>query len=98
MKRALDCDISRPSPYPGIFAFELAFDGTLRCIPMSVRMNLDKTGIKLSLKQWNKLPPTERRQLVERPSDDPSEIESYKQFLISLIQTYAKTPVWSWRR
>lgn len=42
MKRALDRDVSEPSSYPGIFAFELDFGGTLRCIPMSVRMKLDQ--------------------------------------------------------
>lgn len=66
MKRALDRDVTKPPPYPGIFAFELDFGGTLRCIPMSVRLKLDQAGIKLSLKQWNKLPPEERRWLVAR--------------------------------
>jgi len=56
LKRALDRDVSTPSPYPGVFAFKLDFGGTLRCIPMSVRLKLDQTGIRLSLKQWNKLP------------------------------------------
>ena len=26
------------SPYPGVFRFEVDFGGTLRCIPMSVRL------------------------------------------------------------
>jgi hypothetical protein len=93
MKRALDRDVSEPSPYPGIFAFELDFGGTLRCIPMSVRMKLDQTGIKLSLKQWNKLPAEERRQLVENPCDEPAQIESYKRYLITLIEEFTKTSV-----
>src|SRR5258708_2856983 len=93
MKRSRPDELQTPAPYPGVFAFEIDFGGTLRCIPMSVRMKLDQSGIKLSLKQWNRLPPAERRRLVERPCDDPSETESYKQFLISLIQKYAKTPV-----
>ncbi len=93
MKRALDRDVNTPSPYPGIFAFELDFGGTLRCIPMSVRMKLDQTGIKLSLKQWSKLPAEGRRQLVERPCDDPALIESYKQYLISLIEGVTQTSV-----
>jgi hypothetical protein len=93
MKRALDRDVSTPSPFPGVFAFELDFGGTLRCIPMSVRLKLDQTGIKLSLKQWNKLPAEERRQLVEKPCDELPHIESYKQYLISLIQKFTKTSV-----
>jgi hypothetical protein len=93
MKRAVDRNVEAPSPYPGVFAFEVDFGGTLRCIPMSVRMKLDQTGIKLSLKQWNRLPPDERRQLTERPCDDPAQTESYKQSLISLIERFTRTAV-----
>jgi hypothetical protein len=93
MRRALDRDVKTPSPYPGVFAFEVDFGGTLRCIPMSVRMRLDQTGIKLSLKQWNQLPPDARRQLTERPCDDPAQTESYKQYLVSLIKRFSTTPV-----
>lgn len=91
MKRALDRDQSTPSPCPGIFAFELDFGGTLRCIPMSVRLKLDQTGVKLSLKQWNRLPEDARRQLVERPCDEPVQIESYQRYLISLIERFTMT-------
>jgi hypothetical protein len=93
MKRAVDRDVSKPSPYPGVFAFELDFGGTLRCIPMSVRLKLDQAGIKLSLKQWNKMPEEQRRQLVERTCDNWPQIESYKQYLISVIQEFTKTAV-----
>ncbi|MGC1523752.1 MAG: nitrate reductase associated protein [Steroidobacteraceae bacterium] len=93
MKRAIDRDVSKPSPYPGVFVFELDFGGTLRCIPMSVRLKLDQAGIKLSLKQWNKLPPEERRQLVEQPCDELPQIESYKQNLMSLIEKFTMTSV-----
>ena len=93
MKRALDRDVKTPSPYPGVFSFELDFGGTLRCIPMSVRMKLDQTGIKLSLKQWNKLPPDARRQLTERACDDPIQTQAYKQYLVSQIERFTTTPV-----
>jgi hypothetical protein len=93
MKRALDRDVKTPSPYPGVFAFELDFGGTLRCIPMSVRMRLDQTGIKLALKQWNRLPAEARRLLVERSCNEAGEIESYKQYLISLIEKFTTTSV-----
>jgi hypothetical protein len=93
MKRALDRDVNTPSHYPGIFAFELDFGGTLRCIPMSVRMKLDQTGIKLSLKQWNKLPAEGRRLLVEESCNQPGNIESFKQDLISLIEKSTMTSV-----
>jgi hypothetical protein len=92
MKRAIDRDVSTPSPYPGVFAFEVDFGGTLRCIPMSVRLKLDQTGIKLALKQWNKLPAEERRQLVEKSCDEKPQIESYKKYVISLIEKFSATP------
>ena len=60
---------------------------------MSVRLKLDQTGVKLSLKQWNKLPEEERRQLVERPCEATLQIESYKRYLISIIQQFTTTPI-----
>ena len=53
-------------------------------------MKLDQTGIKLSLKQWNKLPAEGRRQLVERPCDESDQIE-YQRYLISLIEEFTKS-------
>ena len=81
------------SPYPGVFRFEVDFGGTLRCIPMSVRMKLDQTGIKLSLKQWNRIPPAARRELVGRPCATAAETEAYKQQLVSLIEAHTRTAV-----
>jgi hypothetical protein len=81
------------SPYPGIFRFEVDFGGTLRCIPMSVRMKLDQTGIRLSLKQWNRIPADERRQLTERPCNTPAETVAYRQHLVSLIAAHTRTAV-----
>jgi hypothetical protein len=91
MKKALDRDVTTPSPYPGVFAFELDFGGTLRCIPMSVRMKLDQAGIKLSLKQWNKLPEDARRQLVAKPCVENEQIELYRHYLLSLVETFTES-------
>jgi hypothetical protein len=81
------------SPYPGVFRFEVDFGGTLRCIPMSVRMKLDQAGIKLSLRQWNRISPAERRELVERPCTTCPETEAYRQYLVSLLETHTDTAV-----
>ena len=56
-------------------------------------MKLDQVGIKLSLKQWNKLSVEGRRQLVERPCDESAQMESYKQYLTALIEKFTKTAV-----
>jgi hypothetical protein len=45
------------------------------------------------LKQWNKLSVEGRRQLVERPCDEPAEVESYKQYLIALVEEFTKSSV-----
>jgi hypothetical protein len=81
------------SPYPGVFRFEVDFGGTLRCIPMSVRLKLDQSGVKLSLKQWNRIPSPERRALVERPCNTAAEIEAYKQYLVTQIEAHTRTSI-----
>ena len=90
-------DTPDESADPGVFQFELDFGGTLRCIPMSVRMKLDQCGIKLSLKQWNRIPPSGRRELIERPCDTPAETRAYQQYLISQIRP-TRGRRWTMRR
>lgn len=70
---------------PGVFAFEADFAGTLVCIPMSVRLKLDGAGIKLTLKQWNRIPDPERRELIARPAGDTREVAAYRDYLAELI-------------
>ena len=93
MSGSLLDDSGAPSSYPGVFAFEFDFGGTLRCIPMSVRLKLDQVGIKLSLKQWNKMPSEERRYLVEAPCDDPADMDTYRRRLRALIEKFTASPV-----
>jgi hypothetical protein len=78
---------------PGIFAFETDFAGTLHCIPMSVRMKLDEVGIKLSLKQWNRLPGPQRQALIERPCEGSAQSAAYREFLIGAIEAHTQSPV-----
>ena len=79
------------SPYPGIFRFEVDFGGTLGCIPLSVRMKLDQSGIKLSLKQWNRMPSSSRRELVERLCNTAAETEAYRKYLVAQIEAHTPT-------
>ena len=51
------------------FDFESDIYETLSCVPMAVRHKLDCAGVKITLKQWEALPPAERRILCELPSD-----------------------------
>jgi hypothetical protein len=83
-----------PSPgIPGIFAFELDFAGTLHCIPMSVRLKLDQVGIKLSLKQWNRLPEAERQALIDRPCADSLQTVAYRECLRAAIEAHTRSAI-----
>jgi hypothetical protein len=76
-----------------IFAFELDFAGSLHCIPMCVRLKLDECGIKLSLRQWNRIPEDERRRLVTQACDTPENVAQYRNFLSGVIETHTAGPV-----
>src|SRR6185295_3033206 len=62
------------SPY---FGFEADFAGSLRCIPMAVRLRLDIAGVKLKLSEWSKLPQAARVRLAVLPCANPAEIENF---------------------
>ena len=70
-----------------IFAFESDFAGSLHCIPMAVRLKLDNCGVKVSLKQWNRLTREQRDQLLAQPCDTPQNNRSYRDYLVGIIET-----------
>lgn len=88
-----------------IFEFETDFAGTLRCIPMAVRLKLDSCGVKLSLKQWSRFSREERAQLLERDCASAAERSAYRAYVTELVETRAKqtaeylladaAPVWN---
>jgi hypothetical protein len=93
MKHSADAVPATKPQFPGIFAFETDFAGTLHCIPMSVRMKLDQVGIKLSLKQWNRLPGAERQALIDRPCVDAAQTAAYRGSLSRAITAYTRSEV-----
>jgi hypothetical protein len=68
------------------FAFESDMERSLRCIPMAVRLKLDKCGVKLSLAQWNELPESDRRALLQLPCESSAETVDYRQALCRVIK------------
>ncbi|RYG23602.1 MAG: hypothetical protein EON93_23835 [Burkholderiales bacterium] len=68
-----------------IFGFELDFAGKLQCMPMIARLKLDRCGVKLSLKQWNRMTLVERQALVQMPCDTVEEIDAYADRVSRLI-------------
>lgn len=77
---------------PSIFAFEKDFAQSLRCIPMSVRLKLDVVGIKLSLKQWNRLVTADRARLLHLPCTAASERDAFREALVQMVQTRTGAP------
>lgn len=69
-----------------LFAFESDFVASLRCIPMAVRFKLDRTGIKLTLRQWSRFTPADRLELLALPCDAPEAQAIYHQRLEALVR------------
>jgi hypothetical protein len=69
-----------------IFNFERDFAGSLHCIPMSVRLKLDRCGVKLSLKQWNRLAIDDRQRLLGLPCGSAQTSVSYRQLLTNMVE------------
>jgi len=71
------------------FAFEEDFVTTsMRCIPMIVRFKMDKAGIKLKLKEWNKFSEKERVALSKMPCGRRAEVKEYFEYLAGLIKNH----------
>jgi hypothetical protein len=68
-----------------LFAFEDDFVATLRCIPMAVRFKLDACEVKVSLRQWSRFTPDERRALLMQPCQAQDDVDAYRTYLLGLI-------------
>ncbi len=73
-----------------LFAFEDDFVATLRCIPMAVRLKLDRVAIKLTLRQWSRFTQADRRELLEAACDTPTEVRAYHDHLVTLVEARAR--------
>lgn len=63
-------------------------DDDLALIPRSVRDKLDRVGIKLHLKEWERLSMEDRRELVAASCESPDEIAHYRAALTELIRRH----------
>ena len=68
-----------------LFAFEADFVASLRCIPMAVRLKLDRSGVKLTLRQWSRFTLDDRRRLLEAPCRTEAQIAAYHDELVRLV-------------
>ena len=81
---------------PLLFRFEVASSENLTFIPMAVRFNLDRFGLRISLAQWQLLPYEDRRLLACFPVDDDTQIEpNFDHALFEMLRTHADVePEW----
>jgi hypothetical protein len=71
------------------FGFEDEFVGQdIRCIPMIVRLKMDRAGIKLKLLEWSKFNGEERVALAVYACETQGEVRMYHTFLRGLILKY----------
>jgi hypothetical protein len=70
-----------------VFDFESDFAGSLRCIPMAVRLKLDLCGVKVSLRQWNRFMRDERDLLLKQPCDTPASTDVYRDYVAGVIES-----------
>lgn len=81
------------APHARLFRFEDDFVRTLRCIPMCIRLKLDRAAIKLSLRQWSRFTLGDRQRLRTLPAATAPEVEAYRATLVALIHARSPEPV-----
>jgi hypothetical protein len=81
---------------PLLFNFEIASSENLTFIPMAVRFNLDRFGLRISLAQWQMLPLEDRQLLARFPVDEDATIETnFDHALFEMLRTHANVePEW----
>lgn len=81
---------------PLLFNFEVESSEDLTYIPMSVRFNLDRFGLRVSLAQWQMLPHEDRKLLARFPVEDDISIEpNFDHALFEMLRTHANVePEW----
>ncbi|HEX7907909.1 MAG TPA: nitrate reductase associated protein [Paraburkholderia sp.] len=92
---------------PILFNFEVQSSENFTYIPMSVRFNLDRFGLRITLAQWQMLPLEDRKLLARFPVEEDVEIEpNFDHALFEMLRTHANVePEWftpedapAWRR
>jgi hypothetical protein len=91
---------------PRLFGFEVESSDNLRFIPLAVRFNLDRFGMRISLEQWQMLPFEDRALLSRFPIEDEAGLEkNFDLTLEEMMKTHANAapekiapdtePVWA---
>ena len=75
------------------YRYEAEFYPTLNRIPLDVRMKLDLTGLKISLKDWLACSLEERTVLCHLPLNDTEEKQAFIGYTDFLCRKYRNQPV-----
>ncbi|SAK83641.1 hypothetical protein AWB75_05432 [Caballeronia catudaia] len=89
-----------------LFEFEVESSDNLRFLPLAVRFNLDRFGMRITLDQWQQLPHADRVLLARFPVEDDAELEkNFDLALEEMMKTHANAapeqierdpePVWA---
>lgn len=76
------------------FKFEESLYGKLQEIPLSTRYKLDRVGLKLDTKSWNRFSPEEKHVLCHLSVRSQGELECYKEYLLYLLRRYKAKAEW----
>ena len=74
------------------FDYEAPYYPNLDRLPLHVRMKLDLTGVKLSLKDWLAFHIEERTVICHLPVDDEDEKQAFREYLNFLSQKHCGAP------
>lgn len=76
------------------FKFEESIYEKLQDIPLSTRYKLDRVGLQLGVKSWNRLSAEEKRVLCHLSVRSQGEMECYKEYLLFLLHRLKEKPEW----
>ena len=77
------------------FKFEEDLYGNLKDIPLSTRFKLDRLGLKLSVRSWNRFSFEEKQVLCHLSVRSQGELECYKEYLLFLLRRLKEKPEWA---
>jgi hypothetical protein len=76
------------------FKFEESIYEKLQKVPLSTQFKVDRVGIRLRLKSWNRFSKEERQVLCHLPVRSQGELECYKEYLSSLLRGLREKIEW----
>jgi hypothetical protein len=76
------------------FKFEESLYSKLPSIPMSTRYKLDRVGLRLGVKSWNRFSIEEKNVLCHLSVRSQGELECYKEYLLYLLQRLKEKTEW----